>query len=75
MFVGVDGVQADDFAGEVETKNLFLSFVINDITLETTRAYRCYGAEFVASAEQVFAWLDGAGAMNDLLKSFGFIGA
>jgi hypothetical protein len=75
MFVGVDGVEADDFAGKVETKNLFLPFVINDVTLETTRAYGCDRAELVAGAEQVFAWLDWAGTVNDLFKSFGFIGA
>jgi hypothetical protein len=75
MFVGVDGVEADDFAGKVETKYLFLPFVINDVTLETASAYRCYRAEFVAGAEQVFARLDWAGAVNDLFKSFDFIGA
>jgi hypothetical protein len=75
MFVGVDGVETDNFAGEVKTKNLFLPFVINDVTLETASAYRCYGAEFVAGAKQVFAWLDWAGAVNNLFKSFGFIRA
>jgi hypothetical protein len=74
MFVGMDGVETDNFAGEVETKNLFLPFVINDVTLEAASAYRCNGAEFIAGAEQVFAWLNGAGAVNDLFKSFGFIG-
>jgi len=75
VFTGVDGIQADDFSGEVEAKDLFLPFVINNIAFETAGAYGRNGTEFVTSTKQVFAWLDGAGAVNNLFKSLGFISA
>jgi hypothetical protein len=72
--VRVNGIKADDFTREVETQHLFLPFVINNITLEATGAYRCDGAKLVPGAEQVLSRLDWTGTMDYLLKAFGLIG-
>jgi hypothetical protein len=69
----MDGVEPDDFTGKVEPQYLFLAFVINDIALEAPGANRGYGPEFISGSEQVLTGLDGPGAVNDLLETFGFV--
>jgi hypothetical protein len=69
----MNGVKSDNLAGKVESQHLFLAFMINDITLEAAGAHRGYRAEFISCPEQVFAGLDGAGTMDDLLETLGFI--
>jgi hypothetical protein len=70
----MDGVQADDFSGEMEAENLFLTFVIDHVALETAGANGSNRAKFIARSKQVFAGLYGPGAVNDLLEPFGLVG-
>jgi hypothetical protein len=58
----------------MEAQHLFLPFVINDVTLEATRANGSDRAEFVTRAEQMLTGLDGTGTVNDLFKPFGLVG-
>jgi hypothetical protein len=58
----------------METQHLFLPFVVDDVTLEATRAHGSDSAELVTCAEHVLPGLYGAGTMNDLFKSFGLVG-
>jgi len=58
----------------METQHLFLPFVVNYVTLEATRANGSDSAKLVTRTEQMFSGLYGTGAMNDLFKSFGFVG-
>jgi hypothetical protein len=69
----MNGIKSDNLAGEVESQHLFLTFMVNDITLEAARAHRGYRAEFISGPEQVLAGLNGAGTMYDLLKTFSFV--
>jgi hypothetical protein len=74
VFAGVDGVEADDFTGQVKSEHLFLPFMVYDVTLETTGADRSYRAELVTGTEQVFTGLYRARAVHDLLETLGFVG-
>jgi len=73
VLAGVNGIQADDFTRQMEAKDLFLAFVVDDITLETAGANGGNGTEFVSGPEQVFSWLYRTGAMDDLLETLGFV--
>jgi hypothetical protein len=51
VFAGVNGIQANDFTRQMETQHLFLPFVVNNVTLEATRAHGSDSAELVTRAE------------------------
>ena len=64
----MDGIKANDFTRQVETKNLFFAILVNDVTFKATGSNGGDGLELVAGTKNVFARLNGPGFINNMLK-------